>query len=80
MTIIREQTKELSGEKFLLTQEEFSTVEVQYNKTIQRTKAALGPSFIEENVNFSGTDIDPNYLIKVFTECVAMLSTEKLRH
>jgi hypothetical protein len=80
MTIIREQTKELSGEKFLLTQEEFSTVEVQYNKTIQRTKAALGPSFIEENINFSGTDVDPNYLIKVFTECVAMLSTEKLRH
>ena len=77
MIIIREQTKQLSGEKFLLTKEEFQIVEAQHNQTIQRMKAALGASFVEEDIHFSSTDVDPNNLIKVLTECVAMLSTKK---
>ncbi len=77
MIIIREQTKQLSGEKFLLTKEEFQIVEAQHNQTIQRMKAALGASFVEEDIHFSSTDVDLNNLIKVLTECVAMLSTKK---
>ena len=76
MIIIREQTKGLSREKFLLTKKEFQIVEAQHNKTIQRMKASLGSSFVEEDIHFSSTDVDSVNLIKVLIECVAMLSTK----
>ena len=76
MIIIREQTKGLSREKFLLTKKEFQIVEAQHNKTIQRMKASLGSSFVEEDIHFSSTDVDSVNLIRVLIECVAMLSTK----
>ena len=76
MIIIREQTKGLSREKFLLTKKEFQIVEAQHNKTIQRMKASLGSSFVEEDIHFSSTDVESVNLIKVLIECVAMLSTK----
>ena len=77
--IIRDQAKQPTGGKFLLTEKEFELVESQYNKISQRMKNVLGHSFIQENIQFSDPNIDPNYLAKAFAECVSSLMIAQIK-
>ena len=79
MLAIREQTKQITGEKFFLTEKEFKLVESQYNKISQRMERALGHSFVQENIQFSDPNIDPNYLAKAFAECVSSLTIAQIK-
>ena len=79
MLAIREKTKQITGEKFFLTEKEFKLVESQYNKISQRMERALGHSFVQENIQFSDPNIDPNYLAKAFAECVSSLTIAQIK-
>jgi hypothetical protein len=79
MLAIREQTKQITGEKFFLTEKEFKLVESQYNKISQRMEQALGHSFVQENIQFSDPNIDSNYLAKAFAECVSSLTIAQIK-
>ena len=79
MLAIREQTKQVTGERFLLTEKEFDLVESQYNKISQRMEKALGYSFVQENIQFSDPNIDSAYLAQAFAECVSSLMTAQIK-
>jgi hypothetical protein len=40
---------------------------------------ALGHSFVQENIQFSDPNIDPNYLAKAFAKCVSSLTIAQIK-
>ena len=79
MLIVREQTKQAKGEKFLLTEKEFQLVEAQYEKISRKMVKLLGTTFVQENIQFSNPQIDPAYLAKSFAECASALMMAKAK-
>ena len=68
---IHQQTAQSTGEKFFLTEQEFTLVESHYKEISQRMEKALGHTFTQENIQFSKPNIDPTYIAQALTAYIS---------